>query len=391
MKTPTLSITSAILISLGLSCVALSPQAKADCQQGCLTQANTVLGEDALFSVTGGNSDTAVGSWALYSNTEGSENTAIGTYAMYWNTTGLHNTAIGYDALVQNTTGDVNVAVGDSALESNTTGNGNTAVGDFVLALNTTGGSNVAIGDGALSGNTIGNYNTASGENALAYNKGGNNNTAAGYQALFNNTSGSFNIAIGNGAGGNLTTGINNIDIGNDGVAGESKTIRIGSKPTQKNTYIAGISGVTVAGGINVVVDTSGHLGTVTSSGRYKKNIQPMKDASDKILSLHPVTFEYNDELDPQGVPQFGLVAEDVAKVDPALVARDDEGKPYTVRYEAVNAMLLNEFLKEHKKVEEQAKTAHEQASRIETQAKEISDLKSALKDVTARLDAKGL
>jgi len=139
------------------------------------------------------------------------------------------------------------------------------------------------------------------------------------------------------------------------------------------------------------MIDSSGHLGTLTSSARYKENIQPIDSASSAILSLQPVSFRYKKELDPKGIPQFGLVAEEVAKVDPDLVARDEEGKPYTVRYEAVNAMLLNEFLKEHKKVEEQTETVQEQANRMETQAKEIDELKSALKDVTARLDARGL
>jgi len=140
-----------------------------------------------------------------------------------------------------------------------------------------------------------------------------------------------------------------------------------------------------------VIVDNAGHVGTVNSSARYKENIQPMSKASEAILSLKPVTFCYKKELDPDSIPQFGLVAEDVAKVDPDLVATDDQGKPYTVRYEAVNAMLLNEFLKEHKKADEEAKKVEDQAKRMEVQAQEISQLKSALKEVTARLDGKGL
>ena len=139
------------------------------------------------------------------------------------------------------------------------------------------------------------------------------------------------------------------------------------------------------------MIDSSGHLGTITSSARFKEAIKPMDKSSEAILALQPMTFRYKKELDPHAIPQFGLVAEDVAKVDPDLVARDEQGKPYTVRYEAVNAMLLNEFLKEHKKVEEQTETVQEQANRMEAQAKEISELKSALKDVTARLDARGL
>ena len=154
-------------------------------------------------------------------------------------------------------------------------------------------------------------------------------------------------------AGCNRTTGSNNIDIGNKGAAGKSNVIRIGTNGTQKNAYIAGISGVTVAGGVGVIIDSDGHLGTVVSSARFKDEIKPMDKASEAILALKPVTFRYKHELDPEGIPQFGLVAEQVEKVNPDLVARDAEGKAYTVRYEAVNAMLLNEFLKEHRKVQE--------------------------------------
>ena len=173
------------------------------------------------------------------------------------------------------------------------------------------------------------------------------NNTANGQNAMRSNTTGSFNIALGGNAGFNLTTGSNNIEIGNRGVAGESGIIRIGTRGTHTNTYIAGISGVTVPGGVGIIVRTNGKLGTVVSSARFKDEIKPMDKASEAILAMKPVTFRYKKELDPDGIPQFGLVAEEVEKVNPALVARDDQGKPYTVRYDAVNAMLLNEFLKE--------------------------------------------
>jgi 2,3-bisphosphoglycerate-independent phosphoglycerate mutase len=170
-------------------------------------------------------------------------------------------------------------------------------------------------------------------------------------------------------------------------VAGENGNIRLGTKGTHTKAFIAGISGVTVAGGVGVIVDTDGHLGTISSSQRYKDAIQPMDKASEAILSLQPVTFRYKKELDPEGIPQFGLVAEQVEKVDPDLVARDGQGKAYTVRYEAVNAMLLNEFLKEHRKVEQQAQINQEQTATI-------TDLKSALaqqqKDIAA-LTAAGL
>src|SRR5439155_16003224 len=165
------------------------------------------------------------------------------------------------------------------------------------------------------------------------------------------NSTGSSNTALGFQAGLNLTTGSNNIDIGNKGKAGESQYIRIGTKGTHTHTLIAGISGVTVAGGVGVIIDTNGKLGTVVSSERFKESIKPMDKASEAILAIKPVTFCYKHELDPEGITQFGLVAEQVEKVNPDLVVRDEQGKVYTVRYDAVNAMLLNEFLKEHRKV----------------------------------------
>src|SRR5256886_2264102 len=216
---------------------------------------------------------------------------------------------------------------------------------------------NTAEGTDALfSLTTLGFFNTATGFEALFSNTTGNGNTATGFRALVRNTTGNGNIALGNNAGGNLTTGSNNIDIFDRGVAGEANTIRIGKQGTQRTTFIAGISGGTVTG-TAVVVDSNGQLGVAPSSQRFKDAINPMAKASEAILALKPVTFRYKKDLDPAGIPQFGLVAEDVEKVNPDLVARDKQGKPYTVRYEAVNAMLLNEFLKEHKKAAEQQAT----------------------------------
>ena len=242
----------------------------------------------------------------------------------------------------------------------NTTGSGNTATGSSALFSNTTGGTNCAYGDNALSRNTTANNNTAVGFNALS------------------NTTGSSNIALGDSAGIFLTTGSNNIDIGAKGVAGESNTIRIGKTGTQSATYVAGVSGSTAANGIAVLISSNGRLGTSTSSARYKEGIKPMDDASEAILSLQPVTFRYKHELDPAGIPQFGLVAEQVEKVNPDLVARDDQGKPYTVRYEAVNAMLLNEFLKEHRKVEALETTVAQQRKEFQCA---IAQLESIVKD----------
>ncbi|PYJ50865.1 MAG: hypothetical protein DME87_05190 [Verrucomicrobia bacterium] len=234
--------------------------------------------------------------------------------------------------------------------------NGNTFFGDDALVNNTTGIRNTATGGDVLFSNTTGGFNTATGSAALTENLTGFDNTAIGVEALGSNTTGSNNIAVGFHAGANLTTSNNNIDIGNRGVAGESGEIRIGTAGPQTGTFIAGISGVAVTGS-TVVVNSNGKLGVTASSARFKDNIKSMDKASEAILALHPVTFRYKHELDPDGIPQFGLVAEQVEKVNPALVARDDKGKVYTVRYEAVNAMLLNEFLKEHRKVQEQGAT----------------------------------
>ncbi len=357
---------------------------------------NTAIGFDALLNNTGDN-NTAIGSQALLNNTSGAYNTATGLQALTSNTKGNFNTANGFHALFLNTTGANNTANGGEALFSNITGSDNTANGSGALFLNTTGSGNAATGVGALENNTTGASNTGIGEVALFYNTTGFLNAAIGFQALENNTTGKSNIALGASAGVNLTTGSNNIDVGNAGVAGESKTIRIGTTPTQKNTFIAGISGVTVAGGVGVIIDTNGHLGTVVSSERFKEAIKPMDKASETILALQPVTFRYKHELDPDGIPQFGLVAEQVAKVNPNLVARDDQGKPYTVRYEAVNAMLLNEFLKEHRKVEALEATIAAQQKGFELQQKqsqasvaqqheEIEALTAALKEQAAQI-----
>jgi hypothetical protein len=358
---------------------------------------NTALGTDALFSLTDGTSNTAIGEQALYNNTGGHVNTAVGDHALFSNTLGGGNTANGFWALYSNTTGSNNTAVGDFALVTNTIGDGNTAIGAETLEDNTSGFGNTAVGITALTFNTTGNENTAVGDRALAFNSTGTVNTAIGFGALNSNTTGSNNIAIGQAAGDKITTGSNNIDIGNRAAAGrESNTIRIGNRTVQRNTYIAGISGVTVAGGVGVIVDTNGHLGTMTSSARFKDTIKPMDKVSEAILSLQPVTFRYKKALDPEGIPQFGLVAEDVAKVNPDLVARDEEGNPYSVRYEVVNAMLLNEFLKEHRTVEEQARTNQEQqvtinelGSALVQQQKQIKVLTEALQKVSARVDAK--
>jgi Chaperone of endosialidase len=345
---------------------------------------NTAEGADALFNLTSGFANTAVGFEALFHNTGGDFNTAIGPGVLYHNTIGRDNTATGHGALFSNTTGSDNTANGHDALFNNIIGSANTATGVNALPNNTTGSNNTATGADALFSLTSGAHNTANGSRALESHSTGSNNTAIGYLALsnanFSPTTGSNNIALGANAGSNLTTGSNNIDIGAFGGAGESNTIRIGRLGIQTKAFMQGIHGATVASGATVIVGSDGHLGTINSSARFKDEIKPMDTASEAILALKPVTFRYKKELDPESIPQFGLVAEEVAKVNPALVARDSKGEVYTVRYEAVNAMLLNEFLKEHRRVQElEANAARQQ--------KQIEALTEGLQKVSAQLE----
>lgn len=331
---------------------------------------NTGVGLNALYFNTA-SFNTATGVNALYANTGGNRNTANGVFALRSNQIGMSNTAIGTYALYKNTA-DNNTAIGDSALQNNITGHDNTALGFLALFSSQGGAQNTAIGDSALYGNDasgtgLGSGNTAIGFNALQHNNDGGGNTANGFAALFNNISGDNNVALGRYAGENLDTGDNNIDIGYNvtGVAGESNTIRIGNTDIS-DTYIRGISGTTSAGGMAVYVNSNGHLGTTTSSVRFKDEIKPVGNASQAILALRPVSFRYKKEIDPNGIPEFGLIAEEVEKVNPDLVIRDQAGKPYTVRYEQINAMLLNEFLKEHSKVERQAHEIQEQKGTVD-------------------------
>jgi hypothetical protein len=296
--------------------------------------------------------DTAYGTGALYNEAGGSHNSAFGYYTLYSNTTGNNNTATGATALSGNTTASSNTATGVAALYSNTTGNNNTATGGFALLLN-----------------------------------GGSDNTATGVLALVNNTTGSNNIALGVNAGQNLTAGDNNIDIGNDGVADEANTIRIGTQGTQINAYVAGIYQTTIPRGLSVVVDSTGHFGTKGSSERLKQDIKPMDKVSEAILALRPVSFRYKKEIDPVGTPQFGLVAEEVAKINPALVDRGPDGKLYSVRYDQVNAMMLNEFLREHKKVQNLEATVAQQQKGMEVFTAQLKEQAAQIQKVSAQVE----
>jgi len=347
-----------LLIPLILVCFAFAPQMRAaSCHQvingggnlapppkGGYCNFTTAEGTSALFHLNDGLGNTAVGWSSLSSNTDGSFNTAVGAGTLLFNvgnqstSEGVQNTAVGAVALLFNTTGSFNAAFGDTALSNNTTGDANVAVGSLAMLNNTEGTNNTAVGAGAL-GQNISNGN----------------------------------IALGTNAGGNLTTGQFNIDIGNQGVADEGNTIRIGDA-NQTATFIAGISGTAVVGD-PVVVDANGQLGTATSSARFKTDIKPMDKTSEAILALKPVSFQYKS--DSNGMSQFGLIAEEVAKVNPDLVVRDRKGEIYSVRYEAVNTMLLNEFLKEHRKVEQLEK--------------QIEALTAGLQKVSAQLEVSKL
>jgi hypothetical protein len=400
--------------AIALICFGSSPTARATLPppppDGGYPNRNTAEGDGALFSLTTGARNTAIGTSAVFFNTTGSNNTAVGDSALGGNTVSDNNTAIGvaalasntasdntatgFEALNNNTTGTQNSAHGANALEFNTTGGNNTATGFDALFNNTKGNLNTATGSGTLADNTSGSNNTGNGANALVFNTTGSRNTADGDAALEFNTIGNNNVALGYLAGQNLTTGSNNIDIGANvpGVAKEANTIRIGKQGTQKTTFVAGIFGTAVTGS-TVVVNSTGKLGVATSSARFKEAIKPMDKASEAVLALKPVTFRYKQELDPDRIPQFGLVAEEVEKVNPDLVIRGEDGKVMTVRYEAVNAMLLNEFLKEHRKVEEQKaglaevkSTVSKQEAIIAQQQKEIEALTATVQKVSDQI-----
>jgi uncharacterized coiled-coil protein SlyX len=338
---------------------------------------NTAEGQNALLSLTTGQYNTGIGIFSVLSLTDGNFCTGIGAGTLLANTAD-QNTATGAGALFSSTTGEENTANGTFALFSNTEGNQNTAVGDNALFSNTEAGFNTATGHSALFSNTSGSSNTANGQSALFDNTTGDSNVAVGFIALSNNTGGSGNIALGAGAGFNVTSADNVICIG-----------ALGANVSNR-CYIGHIRGATVGNGdgINVIVDSDGQLGTSNSSRRFKKDIKPMDQTSEAILALKPVTFHYKnlDSKKAENTPQFGLIAEEVAEINPDLVVLDPDGEPFTVRYDAVNAMLLNEFLKEHKKVEEQQTNMAQLNSEVANQAAIIAQQQKGMEVLTAQL-----
>jgi hypothetical protein len=299
--------------------------------------------------------------------------------------TGNRNTALGETSLASNTSGSDNTAVGSDACFSTTSGSANTGVGSFVLVSNTTGSANSALGTDSLNDNTTGGSNTAVGFDALFGNTTGSNNTALGANAL-GNASGSGNIAVGAAAGINIGSGSNNIDIGNHAPGNESNTIRIGSG-TQTATFLAGVNGVTVSSGSAMFVDSNGQLGTVTSSIRFKEDVDDMGEASRDLMRLRPVTFHYKAGYDDgTHLLQYGLVAEEVAKVYPALVQYDAKGQPLTVRYHWINAMLLNEVQKQHANAEAQQARVGKLLSQVADQEAQLVQQKTQLEQQEARI-----
>src|SRR6516165_10885544 len=342
--------TSVILIAPVLACLVFSPSMQAllppPAPDGGYPNANTAEGNGALLHLT-----------------SGTQNTATGYFALYGDETGSYNTATGALALSHTTTGSSNTAIGDAALDINVNGNNNTAVGASALEANTASG------------------NTGVGRNALIGNTSGHNNTALGGSAAVSITTGSNNTALGNGAGSGATTGNGNIYVGAGvaGVAGESN-----------HTYICNIPATTVNGtGTDTVTVnlTTGLLGHLSSSRRYKEDIKPMDTASEAVFSLKPVTYRYKKEIDPSQSPAFGLIAEEVSQVNPDLVARNSQGQPESVHYEMVNAMLLNEFLKQHKAFIDGQHNVEKLQATVVRQQKQIEALTAGLQRVSAQLE----
>ena len=375
-----------IQISILIVCLGLLPKAHAvmPAPDGGYPGGNTAEGQNALLSLTTGGFNTAVGFLSLSGNTTGSFNTGVGAGALLANVgggngEGSQNTAAGAGALLSNNTGFNNTANGAFALFSNTIGVDNTAMGTQALKSNTTGRDNTADGLNALHSNDTGDQNTANGVGALFGNTTGIHNTAIGCFASLSQTTGGNNVALGFNAGAFQTTGSDNVYIGANvfGVAGENNAC-----------YVKSIFGQTTGSGVPVFINSNNKLGTTTSSRRFKEGIKPMDKASEALFELNPVTFRYKKEVDATATPQLGLVAEDVEKVNPALVVRDQEGKPYSVRYDQVNAMLLNEFLKEHRKVQKLERNDAEQQKDIKVLVATVKEQAAQIQKVSAQLAA---
>ena len=420
----TLNRFTAVLITAAVAIVGIAYAAQPPDVVVSDGSSNTAMGSQALLNLTSGSDNTAAGDAALGSNTSGRYNTAVGSSSLFNNSGGSTNTAVGYAALLNSQSGSANTAVGSGALASggsapakntavgvlalastggtdnagigwealkaNTTGVWNTASGSRALHNNTSGKDNTGTGFAVLDSNTTGDANTASGSRAMFFNTTGINNVALGYTALYQNVSGFRNVALGYQAG-LLVTGSDNITVGGDnqGKAAENGVIRIGNKTYQKKTFIAGIKGVTtgLTAASAVFVDGNGQLGTIKSSARFKEDIHPMGNVSERLFALRPVTFRYKQADEDGSKPvQFGLIAEEVAKAFPELVIYDDEGKPESVSYHLLATLILNEFQKEHSLTQAQAT----RIAALEDQSAEVAQLKmqvARMAEVIERLD----
>ena len=344
---------------------------------------NSAFGYSALQGstvsgvISSGGFNTAVGNASLYGNSSGSYNSATGSEALFTNTSGNYNTANGANALFANTIGNYNTSIGSGASSANTTGSYTTALGAYALRSNTTGGSNMGFGAYALPANTT-----------------GSDNVGVGVQSLYQNATGSNNIAVGFQSAYNLTNGSNTIEIGSVGATSDKDLIRLGTQGLQTETFIAGVYGSTVTGSA-VYVTSAGKLGVLASSERYKTAIAPMGSNSEKLQQLRPVTFQLKN--DPSGAVQYGLIAEEVNKVYPELVIRDDSGTIQGLRYEELTPMLLNEVQKQQARIEalsnqnaEQARQIadirQQQQGQIDSQAAQLRALQQQLVALTEKL-----
>ncbi len=345
--------------------------------------ANNAFGYGALGQNTGGLRNNALGNGALGGNTTGDDNIALGDLALETNRLGNANVAVGSLALSRNTAGSFNVALGHQALYLHASGNGNSAVGHGAMIANGSGRSNTALGTYALADNLEGSFNVAVGSNALVTIEG-NNNTALGYRALFG-VAGNNNLALGIDAGKKIIRGSNNIMIANQGGEFDTRTIRLGAQGNHRATFIAGIRGATISSGLAVVVSNTGQLGVQTSSRRFKEDIHAMAADSDRIMQLEPVTFRYRQaEADGSKPIQYGLIAEDVAKVFPELVGYDRDGKPEAVAYQTLSSLLLNEVQKQHRALQRERAAVAQLQSRAIERDQELLALRDEVKQLKA-------
>lgn len=359
-------VNALLLATTGVSNVAIGGFAEDALTTG---NANVGIGLNALGAVTTGSGNTGVGSAALFAVTTVSNLTAFGFSALSSNTTGTGNTAVGFNALTTLSTGNNSTAVGSSALASATVGTSNVAVGSGAMAIATTGSNCTAVGANTLTGQTTGTINTAIGSAALASVTTSSTNVALGSSAgTLLVTGAGDNLFLGHQAGAALLTGSSNVLIGfqtgsayigaesnnilvnSAGVAAESGVMRLGTTGVGAGltgkTWVAGVRGVTtdVNDAVAVLIDSTGQMGTTSSSERYKDGIQDMSDYSSKLLDSRPVTFIYKSDKSRQRVP--GLIAEEFAQLYPDMVVYDSEGRPDTIQYQELPAMLLNEIKK---------------------------------------------